>query len=70
MSVQTNFRAQDMLGAEKPAAKKAAPAPRVVSAPAPTPVVEPVVVEPAVVEPAVLEETVEAPAVEETSVEE
>jgi len=63
MSIQTNFRAQDMLGAAKPA-KKAAPAPRV-SAPAPTP--EPIVVEPAV---SVVEETVEAPAVEETSTEE
>ena len=45
MFIQTNFRAQDMLGVEKPK-KKAAPAPRV-SAPAPKlePVVEPVVVE-------------------------
>ena len=64
MSVQTNFRAQDMLGVAKPAPKKAAPAPRV-SAPAPTP--EPIVVEPAV---SVVEETVEAPAVEESSTEE
>jgi hypothetical protein len=54
MSIQTNFRAQDMLGVEKPKAKKAAPAPRV-SAPAPK--AEPVVVEPV----AVVEETVEAP---------
>lgn len=57
MSVQTNFRAQDMLGVAKPA-KKAAPAPRV-SAPAPTPAPEPIVVEPAV---SVVEETIEAPA--------
>lgn len=64
MSVQTNFRAQDMLGAAKPAPKKAAPAPRV-SAPAPMP--EPVVSAPAV---SVVEETVEAPAIEETSTEE
>lgn len=28
MSIQTNFRAQDMLGASKPATKKAAPAPK------------------------------------------
>lgn len=28
MSIQTNFRAQDMLGASKPAAKKPAPAPK------------------------------------------
>lgn len=49
MSIQTNFRAQDMLGVAKPA-KKAAPAPRVV---APPPAPEPVVV---------VEETVEAPA--------
>jgi len=55
MSIQTNFRAQDMLGIEKPAVKKAAPAPRV-SAPAPK--VEPVVVEPVVVE---VKETEEAP---------
>ena len=58
MSVQTNFRAQDMLGAAKPAKKAAAPR---VSAPAPKP--EPVVVEPAV---SVVEETVEAPAVSTT----
>lgn len=59
MSIQTNFRAQDMLGAAKPA-KKAAPAPRV-SAPAPR--VEPVVVaaEPAV---SVVEESFQAPAPE------
>ena len=50
MSIQTNFRAQDMLGVAKPAAKKAAPAPRVVT---PPPAPEPVVV---------VEETVEAPA--------
>lgn len=59
MSIQTNFRAQDMLGGAKPA-KKAAPAPRV-SAPAPKP--EPIVVEPAV---SVVEETVAAPAPEVT----
>ena len=62
MSVQTNFRAQDMLGVAKPA-KKAAPAPRV-SAPAPKP--EPIVVEPAV---SVVEETVEAPAAPEVTLE-
>jgi hypothetical protein len=55
MSIQTNFRAQDMLGTEKPKAKKAAPAPR---AAAPAPKVEPVVVEPV----AVVEDTVESPA--------
>jgi hypothetical protein len=55
--IQTNFRAQDMLGAAKPA-KKAAPAPRVSApAPKPEPVVEPVAV-------------VEEPAAEETSTEE
>ena len=65
MSIQTNFRAQDMLGAEKPVVKKAAPAPR---AAAPAPKVEPVVVEPvAVIE---VEDIVTAPAVEETSTEE
>jgi hypothetical protein len=64
MSVQTNFRAQDMLGAAKPEPKKAAFVPRV-SAPAPRP--EPIVVAPAV---SVVEETVEAPAAEETSTEE
>lgn len=62
MSVQTNFRAQDMLGVAKPA-KKAAPAPRV-SAPAPKP--EPIVIEPAV---SVVEETVEAPAAPEVTLE-
>ena len=62
MSIQTNFRAQDMLGAARPA-KKAAPAPRV-SAPAPRP--EPIVVEPAV---SVVEETVEAPAAPEVTLE-
>jgi len=66
MSVQTNFRAQDMLGAAKPEPKKAAFVPRV-STPAPAPVVAPVVVEPAV---SIVEETEEAPAVEETSTEE
>ena len=63
MSVQTNFRAQDMLGVAKPAPKKAAPAPRV-SAPAPMP--EPIAVEPAV---SVVEETVEAPAAPEVTLE-
>lgn len=54
MFIQTNFRAQDMLGVAKPAAKKAAPAPRVVPpAPKPEPVVEPV----AVVEEVKVEET-------------
>jgi hypothetical protein len=62
MSVQTNFRAQDMLGAAKPT-KKAAPAPRV-SAPAPRP--EPIVIEPAV---SVVEEIVEAPAAPEVTLE-
>ena len=62
MSVQTNFRAQDMLGVAK-TAKKAAPAPRV-SAPAPAP--EPIVIEPAV---SVVEETVEAPAAPEVTLE-
>jgi hypothetical protein len=56
MSIQTNFRAQDMLGIAKPEVKKAAPAPRTFEAPKPAPVVEEVVV---------IEETVEAPAVEE-----
>lgn len=65
MSIQTNFRAQDMLGNAKPAVKKAAPAPR---AAAPAPKVEPVVVEPVVV--AEVEEIVTASAVEETSTEE
>lgn len=64
MSIQTNFRAQDMLGTEKPVAKKAAPAPRVA---APAPKVEPVVVESVVAE---VEETIAAPAAEETSTEE
>ena len=63
MSIQTNFRAQDMLGAAKPA-KNAAPAPRV-SAPAFRP--EPIVVEPAV---SVVEETLEAPVAEDISTEE
>ncbi len=54
MSIQTNFRAQDMLGVAKPAPKKAAPAPRVFApAPKPEPVVEPV----AVVEEVKAEET-------------
>ena len=61
MSIQTNFRAQDMLGTEKPKVKKAAPAPK---AAAPAPKVEPVVVEPVAVE-----EVVEIKA-QETSVEE
>lgn len=53
MSIQTNFRAEDMLGIPKPEVKKSAP--RYV---APAPVVEPVVVvEPvAVVEDVVREE--------------
>lgn len=63
MSIQTNFRAQDMLGVAKPA-KKAAPTPRV-SAPAPR-VEQPVVVEPVVV----VEELVEAPMAEELPTEE
>jgi hypothetical protein len=54
MSIQTNFRAQDMLGVAKPAKKKAAPAPRVTApAPKPEPVAEPV----AVVEEVKAEET-------------
>lgn len=48
MSVQTNFRAQDMLGAAKPETK-AAPAKKV-AAPKPAPVVEAPVVEAPVVE--------------------
>lgn len=45
MFIQTNFRAQDMLGLAKPKPKKAAPAPRITApAPKPEPVVEPVVV--------------------------
>ena len=39
MSIQTNFRAQDMLGIAKPVAKKAAPAPRKFEAPKPVEVV-------------------------------
>lgn len=62
MSIQTNFRAQDMLGAEKPVAKKAAPAPR---AAAPAPKAEPVVVEQAAVV-----EVVEEVKAEEASTEE
>jgi hypothetical protein len=58
MSVQTNFRAQDMLGIAKPVAKKAAPAPRKFEAPKP--------VEVAVEEVVVVEETVEAPVVEDS----
>lgn len=54
MSIQTNFRAQDMLGVAKPKAKKAAPAPRVT---APAPKVEPVVEPVAVVEEVKAEET-------------
>lgn len=45
MSVQTNFRAQDMLGVAKPVVKKAAP-----KYVAPAPKAEPVVVAPVVVE--------------------
>jgi hypothetical protein len=58
MSIQTNFRAQDMLGVAKPVVKKAAP-----KYVAPAKKVEPVVVEPV----AVVEEVVVA---EETSTEE
>lgn len=58
MSVQTNFRAQDMLGNEKPVEKKAAPAARVA---APAPKVEPVVA----AEVVAVEEIVETPVVEE-----
>jgi hypothetical protein len=59
MSIQTNFRAQDMLGVAKPT-KKVAPAPRIAPA---APRVEPVVV---VSEPvaSVVEESFEAPAPE------
>jgi hypothetical protein len=60
MSIQTNFRAQDMLGNAKPVAKKAAPAPRTFQAPKPEPIVEPVVVVEEIVE-----EIVEVPVVEE-----
>ena len=62
MSVQTNFRAQDMLGIAKPVAKKAAPAPRRFEAPKPVEVA----VEVAVEEVVVVEETVEAPVVEDS----
>lgn len=48
MSIQTNFRAQDMLGTAKPVAK-VAPAKKV-AAPKPAPVVEAPVVEAPVVE--------------------
>jgi hypothetical protein len=58
MSIQTNFRAQDMLGVAKPVVKKAAP-----KYVAPAPKVEPVVVEKPVVEDVVVE-------AEETSTEE
>lgn len=58
MSIQTNFRAQDMLGIAKPVAKKAAPAPRKFEAPKPVEVV--------VEEVVVVEETVEAPVVEDS----
>lgn len=54
MFIQTNFRAQDMLGVAKPKAKKAAPAPRVT---APAPKLEPVVEPVAVVEEVKAEET-------------
>lgn len=54
MSIQTNFRAQDMLGVAKPKAKKAAPAPRIT---APTPKVEPVVEPVVVVEEVKVKET-------------
>lgn len=60
--IQTNFRAEDMLGTNKPA-KKAAPAPQV-SAPAPRP--EPIIVEPVV---SVAQETVEAPSAPEVTLE-
>ena len=50
MSIQTNFRAQDMLGVAKPVVKKAAP-----KYVAPAPKVAPVVVEPAAVEDVVVE---------------
>jgi hypothetical protein len=58
MSIQTNFRAQDMLGVAKPVVKKAAP-----KYVAPAPKAEPVVVEKPVVEDVVAE-------AEETSTEE
>lgn len=59
MSIQTNFRAQDMLGVAR-ATKKAAPAPRIVT---PAPRVEPVVVAPEPVV-SVVEESFQAPAPE------
>lgn len=58
MSIQTNFRAQDMLGVAKPVVKKAAP-----KYVAPAKKVEPVVEAPVVVEDVVVE-------AEETSTEE
>lgn len=53
MSIQTNFRAQDMLGVKKPVVKKAAPKPV-------TPVrkVEPVVAPEAVVTPELVQDPV------------
>jgi hypothetical protein len=53
MSIQTNFRAQDMLGVKKPVAKKATP-----KYVAPTPKVEPVVVAKAVVEPELVQDPI------------
>lgn len=61
MSIQTNFRAQDMLGVAKPAAKKAA-APKYVP---PVKKVEPVVSEPVVVVEEVVEVKAEEPSTEE-----
>ena len=49
MSIQTNFRASDMLGAAKPEVKKAAPAPRRFEAPKPVEVAVEVAVEEVVV---------------------
>jgi hypothetical protein len=65
MSVQTNFRAQDMPGAKKPEVKKATPK---YVAPTPKPKPEPVIeVAPAKVEDVVEEEVVaeDAPASED-----
>jgi hypothetical protein len=60
--VQTNFRAQDMLGTAKPVVKAVAKPAKV--APKVEAVVEPVVVIEDVVEAPAVEETVDAPAAE------
>jgi hypothetical protein len=58
MSVQTNFRAEDMIGAAKPAVKPAVKPARV------APVAAPVVEVAPVAEVETVDETVEAPAAE------